>query len=107
MDELNIELLQKLCIENCIVWSTHALERIQERNIAKSDIITVIKNGRIIENYPDAFPYPACLVLGISSGNEKLHVVCGCNGEFIKIITAYFPNKEKFSLSGEKRKEKN
>lgn len=106
MDELDLVFLQKLCKENKIIWSVHAIERMQERSIRKSDIIQVIYNGNIIEQYPKSFPYPACLILGLTINKENLHVVCGCNGEILKIITAYFPNLEKFDESGMQRKEK-
>ncbi len=105
MEKLKIETLQKLCKNSNIVWSVHALERMQEREISKSDVLNVIMNGKIIEDYPKAFPYPACLILGIDSSKRSLHVVCGSKGTIVKIITAYYPNEEKFTQSGETRKE--
>ena len=33
MNELTIELLQKLCDNNAVVWTTHALRRLQERSL--------------------------------------------------------------------------
>ena len=106
-NELNLDTLRKLCDSGSIVWSVHALERLQERGITKPDVLNVIHHGRIIEQYPDAFPYPACLTLGASLNEQILHVVCGSNGSLVKIITAYFPDDEKFDASGEKRKEQN
>lgn len=92
MDELNVDLLRKLIIDNSVIWSVHATERMHERGITKADVFEVLNNGRIIEQYPDSFPYPACLVLGINKKDIRIHVVCGCNGSVIKIITAYYPN---------------
>ena len=107
MNELNIELLRKLCNDGSVIWSVHAMERIQERGITKTDVTTVINTGKIIEQYPDSFPYPACLILGTDNKENNLHIVIGCNGSIIKIITAYYPNEDKFDSSGEKRKENN
>ena len=107
MSELNIELLRRLCNEGAIIRSVHAMERLQERGITKSDVYSALTNGKIIEQYPDSFPYPACLVLGLDEKEIKIHVVCGCNGAVIKIITAYYPDEDKFDSSGENRKEKN
>ncbi|MDO4893393.1 MAG: DUF4258 domain-containing protein [Eubacteriales bacterium] len=106
MPELNLELLRKLYDGGYIVWSVHALERLQERGITKADVLNVLYNGRIIEQYPNAFPYPACLILGTCIKGKLLHVVCGSDGTAIKIITAYFPDNEKFDEKGETRKEK-
>lgn len=107
MNELNLDDLRKLCESGSVAWSVHALERLQERGISKPDVMNAICRGKIIEHYPDAFPYPACLILGVSVNEQIVHVVCGSNGSIVKIITAYFPDDEKFGESGEKRKEQN
>ncbi len=94
--ELDIEFLRKLCKERQIVFSLHGLKRIHERGIMREDVISAILNGEIIEQYPADYPYPSCLILGSSDKNEKLHIVCGCNGETVKIITAYYPSSDHF-----------
>ena len=85
------------CAAGNIKWTAHALERMQERNIEPSDIITCINNGKIIEQYPEAYPYPACLILGtISNANSlatHIHVVVGHGSGFIWVITAYKPDE--------------
>ena len=81
------------------------MERIQQRGIEYTDIYNAIEMGKIIEQYPNSYPYPACLVLGLDLNDKILHVVCGCNGEVIRIITAYYPTSDKFDDNGEKRKE--
>lgn len=105
MNELTIELLQKLCDNNAVVWTTHALRRLQERSLYREDVFNAISTGRIIEQYPESYPYPACLVLGLNTNNKDIHIVCGCNGELIKIITAYYPTPDKFERDRETRKE--
>lgn len=103
--ELTIDLLQRLCKNRDILFSVHSLERLQERGIYRKDIVNAIMNGEIIEQYPDDYPYPSCLILGISTSNNYLHVVCGCNNEIIKIITAYYPTSDKFESDFKTRKE--
>ena len=107
MNELNLDDLRKLCDSGSVAWSVHALERLQERGITKPDVMNAIYHGKIIKQYPDAFPYPACLILGVNANEQIIHVVCGSNGSIVKIITAYIPDDEKFDESGEKRKEQN
>ena len=106
MAELSLPMLQKLCSMKQIIWSVHAAERMQLRGISRKDVIRVISNGKIIENYPDDRPYPSCLILGSGESNQQIHVVCGTDGNVVKIITAYYPSNEKFDSSREKRKEK-
>lgn len=106
MDKLLITQLQELCKSNRVIWSTHAVERLQLRGIKQSDVLHAITFGKIIEHYPDDHPYPSCLVLGTDLHEQILHIVCGSDGNFIKIITAYHPTEDKFDKSGEVRKEK-
>lgn len=106
MPELNIEALQKLCDDKSVIWSVHALKWLQERGIYRDDVFNAIHTGKIIEQYPDSYPYPACLVLGVSTNNEYLHIVAGCNGNVVCIVTAYFPDSDKFESDSQTRKEK-
>lgn len=88
--------IKKLCDDAKIRWSTHCLERMQERDISRADVKNCLVNGEIIEDYPNDFPHPSCLVFGYTVDNKVIHVVAGNDGEYIYIITAYFPNNVKF-----------
>ncbi|MGN0289512.1 MAG: DUF4258 domain-containing protein [Lachnospiraceae bacterium] len=72
------------------------MERMQERDISRTDVKSCLLKGEIIEEYPDDFPYPNCLVFGYAVNNKVIHVVVGNDGEYIYIITTYFPNTAKF-----------
>lgn len=85
-------MLRKLCQEDAISWTNHVLQRLIQRGISVSDVIEAIMTGEVIEDYPDDYPYPSCLVLG---GN-KLHVVCGIGEGKLWIITAYRPTLDKW-----------
>ena len=93
---VHIKEIQTFCEQAKIRWSQHCLERMQERDIIREDVITCILHGEIIEDYPDDFPHPSCLVFGYAVNNKAIHVVVGSDGEYIYIITAYFPNTVKF-----------
>lgn len=101
---ITIDLLRKLCINNRTLFTTHSLERFHERGILREDIINVIMTGEIIEYYPNDYPLPSCLILGVSN-NKHLHVVCGCDGETVYIITAYYPSVVNFENDLKTRKE--
>ncbi len=77
----------------------------QERDISRADVKNCILNGEIIEDYPNDFPYPSCLIFGYTIKEKVIHVVAGSDGEYVYIITAYFPNKEKFEDDLKTRKE--
>ena len=51
-----------------------------------------ILNGEIIEEYEEDYPYPSCLVYGVTLNNKVLHIVCGIGDIDLWIITAYYPD---------------
>jgi len=65
-----------------------------ERGISVAEMERVLMDGEIIERYPDAQPYPACLVLGWLDSGDPLHVVCS-RGDLepaLRIVTVYEPD---------------
>ena len=55
-----------------------------------------VLEGEIIEDYPDDYPHPSCLIFGYTINDKIIHVVAGSDGKYIYIITASFPNTIKF-----------
>lgn len=104
LDGLKIEDLRTLCEKGLIVWTTHITMRLQERGIFPTDIISCIMGGDIIEQYPDDYPYPSCLILGENTNSKYIHSVIGSNGEEICFITAYYPNPDKWESDLKTRK---
>jgi len=81
------------------------MERCRERGITVKDIRSAIMSGEIIENYPDDFPFPSCLVCGKSEKDTIIHICMSDEGESSKVITAYFPSSEKWESDLMTRKE--
>ncbi|MCF0216381.1 MAG: DUF4258 domain-containing protein [Fibrobacteraceae bacterium] len=79
-----------------IKWSVHCAQRIMERGISREDVLSCIACGEIIEDYPNDFPLPSCLIFGMTVAGKALHVVAGTDAEQIYIVTAYYPNTVKF-----------
>ena len=88
-----------------IEWQRHALERMMERGISREAVKEVLKNGVIIEDYPDDKPYSSALFLGWTKG-EPLHVVTAFDSStcWCFIITAYKPDLEHFELDFKTRR---
>jgi hypothetical protein len=89
---VTIEDIALLCKEQSVRWTGHILERIFRRGISIGDVKNTLINGEIIEQYPDDYPFPSCLVLGHTKAGKSLHVVCGSNGMELWLVTAYFPS---------------
>ena len=47
----------------------------RQRGIKIKDIRHAIMTGEIIEQYPDDYPFPSCLIFGYSVDNRIIHVV--------------------------------
>ena len=104
--ELNLDILCELCNNRAIKWTAHVLTRLQERNINPSDIKHCLGTGRIIEQYPDDYPYPSCLLLGTTEAGEALHIVCGIGEGEVWLITAYHPDPDEWESDLKTRRAK-
>jgi hypothetical protein len=102
---MNIVELKDCVLKRKIKWTAHVAQRIQERDISRLDVMNCIVTGEIIENYPEDYPHPSCLVFGLTTNGKTLHVVVGYDFEFLYIITAYYPNILKFEADLKTRKE--
>ena len=89
---ISITDLQKLCVDGAIRWTGHVLKRLLQRGISQASVVQAILSGEIIEQYPDDYPYPSCLLLGGTATGTNLHVVCGQGPDEVWMITAYHPD---------------
>lgn len=93
---MNIEDIRKLCTDETIIITTHVFKRFRERGIQYIEIKDCILNGEIIEEYPDDYPYPSCLILSVGVNYKHIHVVVGFSDDNLYIVTAYYPALEKW-----------
>ena len=103
---IDIGTLREYITNDTIVISEYAHNSCIERGIKQKDIRNCIMTGEIIEQYPDDFPFPSCLVYGYDLSNRVIHVVISSEGESGRIITAYIPNTEKFQDDLKTRRER-
>ena len=102
---IDINILRKYYDEDNMLISEHAVMRFKQRDIKMKDIRYAINNGEIIEQYPDDYPYPSCLILGKTKSDEYIHIVMSDEGTMSRIITAYYPDADKWSQDFRTRKE--
>ena len=55
MKELDILELRKLYKDDMVFLTTHCSLRLEQRGITEDDIESALKNGEIIEQYPDDY----------------------------------------------------
>ena len=87
-----------------LIFCTHAIQRMFQRQINETDVRHILTTGETIEVYPDDPPYPSRLVLGWID-KRPLHIVVADNesdGETI-VITVYEPDQEKWNADFKRR----
>ena len=101
----SIEELRRVNRPQNIIITKHSRIRLSERGISIDDIVNIINNGEIIEEYPTDVSFPSCLILGMSINNKYLHAVISLNENFINLITAYHPDPSRWNTDFKTRKE--
>lgn len=83
----------------------HARKEAKEDALKLDDIFFSVIYGEIIEDYPNDFPYPSCLIYGRTSSEEPVHSVWGYDVEsrIAILITVYRPDPERW-IQWKKRK---
>lgn len=76
-----------------VLFSSHAIQRMFDRGITTEDVLSIVRAGEIIADYPDDQPYPSYLVLGSPRG-RSLHVVIAVDSDNSRcfVIIVYQPD---------------
>jgi hypothetical protein len=94
---MTMDIVRQLCEKGSLRWTNHIFMRLIQRNIKIDDVEHALMNGEIIEQYPNDYPYPSCLVLGVTILGRILHIVCGTNDVELWLITAYYPSLDEWT----------
>lgn len=74
-----------------IMVSLHAAEEALAEGITRSEIEDVMLDAAVLEDYPDWWLGPACLIGGRTGAGRPLHIVASCSGLPVTLITVYEP----------------
>ena len=77
-----------------LLFLPHAVRQMSrpERMITTDEVRGVIREGDLVEDYPEDARGHSCLILGHGAGGRPIHVVCSPKDDFLAIITAYLPS---------------
>ena len=80
-----------------LIYRIHARQAMFTRSISDECIEDILQSGEVIEDYPQAFPFPAKLLLGQCNG-RPIHIVVAENSSQrqVIVITAYEPTLKKW-----------
>ena len=94
-----IDEIRKAILRNDYIISRHARARKNQRGITYKEIIQAILQGEVVEQSPNASPYPKCLFMHPVRLDEPLYVACGYNASQMNtvIITVHWFDPEKWT----------
>jgi hypothetical protein len=82
-----------------LLFLPHAIRQMSrpQRMISPDEVKTVVKQGELIEDYPNDPRGHSCLMLGSGDSGRAVHVVCSPKDDYLAIITAYLPDPGQWS----------
>jgi hypothetical protein len=91
------DLIYEIISTGIVRWQKHALQRMMEREISRSDVKKAIIEGAVIESYIDDKPFPSVLIAHVNR-EVPIHVVAAFDSDnkTCYIITAYIPDGKYF-----------
>jgi hypothetical protein len=78
--------------QNISSWAEEALAE----TITRADIEAVLLNAQVLEDYPEWWLGPSCLVHGRDAAARDLHVVVSYGALPVTVITVYEPRPPKW-----------
>lgn len=97
MDAASIlDLFKRAVREQQLKISLHAVEEALAENITRAEIEAAMLNAQLLEDYPDWWLGPSCLIYGRTEAGRDLHIVASYSGLPVTIITVYEPRLPKW-----------
>ncbi len=89
--------------------TTHALRRLQQRDLLLQDAVASLEHGALTEDYPTDPRGPSLLLLSITSAKLPLHTVWGIQAtgeEIVSLVTVYVPDSSQWLEDNKTRRPK-
>lgn len=94
------------CAAQRVLFLPHAIRQMTrpDRMITSAEVLRIIGQGEVIEDYPKDARGHSCLIMGIGLGDRPVHVVCSPKENYLAIITAYLPSPLEWEADFKTRK---
>ena len=95
---LDLSTIQRAARAGRITWRYHALRRAGQRSITRERALQVLTEGEIIEQRPEAMPFPKCLMMAIMENESPLYVSAGYDhtDDRLYVITVHWLDPRKW-----------
>ena len=81
----------------------HAQQEMVEEGVSLDDVLEAISHGQVLEDYPNHRRGACCLLNGLTSEGQAIHVVCTTDRPTLIIITVYEPSLPKWVTATQRR----
>ena len=92
-----LTLFRRAVRERQIKISLHAAEQALSEEITRTEIEAALLSGQVLEDYPDWWLGPSCLIYGQTALGRDLHLVVSYEALPITIITVYEPRPPRWA----------
>ncbi|OGR08050.1 MAG: hypothetical protein A2511_17655 [Deltaproteobacteria bacterium RIFOXYD12_FULL_50_9] len=76
-----------------VKFTLHAHQEMRNDEVTIPELLSMLADCHVLENYPEYDRGPCCLVGGTGHNGRNLHVVCTTKLPELVIITVYEPTK--------------
>lgn len=94
---MQLDVLVQAILDRRVRLTRHSVREATADRLSRQEVFDSVQTGgQIIEDYPEAFPLPACLVLGYSISGEPIHSVWGYDEakQTAVLVTVYLPDSD-------------
>jgi len=102
----HVEKIRELPALSQMAFKKHTVLRMYQRQISENDTKEALEKWKTIEEYPDDYPLPSCLVLGYTKMRRPVHAVVAIDEEepMLRVITVYEPDLSEWEEGFERRR---
>lgn len=93
--KFNLSNIRNLAAQGRLAFKRHTFLRMHQRKISVTEIQEALeKASTIVEEYPNDYPLPSCLILGYTQYKKALHIVAALDlrERMMWVITVYEPS---------------
>ena len=94
---MDIQMIIEAILSHRVRITEHA-EEVQADHLSFDEVLGSVMRGEVIEEYPNDWPYPSCLIYGETFDGAPVHSVWAYNESngWVVLITVYRPDPRRW-----------